>query len=71
MAIHEAGEAGMKIGFIGLGNIGMSLASNLIRDDFQSYVHGLNFEDALPLEATNFMIGDSIQIDHIVIETIF
>ena len=29
MAIREAGEAGMRIGFIGLGNMGMPMAANL------------------------------------------
>ena len=61
----------MNIGFTGIGNVGMSLASNLIQDSFQLHIHDLNFDAALPLEATNFMIGHSIQIDHIVIENIF
>ena len=39
----------MNIGFIGLGNVGMSLASNLIQDSFQLHVHDLNFDAALPL----------------------
>ena len=32
----------MKIGFIGLGNLGEHLASNLLRADFAVTVHDLN-----------------------------
>ena len=39
----------MNIGFIGLGNVGASLANNLIHNDFQLCVHDLNFDAALPL----------------------
>ena len=39
----------MNIGFIGLGNVGANLATNLIQDDFQLHVHDLNFDAALPL----------------------
>mgnify|MGYP001330198047 FL=1 len=39
----------MNIGFIGLGNVGASLATNLIHDDLQLCVHDLNFDAALPL----------------------
>ena len=39
----------MNIGFTGIGNVGMSLASNLIQDSFHLHIHDQKFDAALPL----------------------
>ena len=41
----------MRYGFIGLGNLGAALASNLVRAGFQVVVHDLNRAAAAELEA--------------------
>ena len=52
----------MNIGFIGLGNVGMGLTSNLIQDSCQLHVHDLNFGAALNLIEKGASWAESPQV---------
>src|SRR5262245_4090422 len=51
----ESGDSGirgfMTVGFIGLGNMGRPMASNLVRKGFALVVHDINLEPVKALEA--------------------
>ena len=49
----------MKIGCVGLGNIGRHLAANLIAAGFEVVVHDLNLETGVPLVAAGATWCDS------------
>jgi 3-hydroxyisobutyrate dehydrogenase len=49
----------MKIGFVGIGNLGKHLAANLLRDNFEITLHDLNKEAAKELIASGARWADS------------
>ncbi|MEM8628077.1 MAG: NAD(P)-dependent oxidoreductase, partial [Pseudomonadota bacterium] len=50
----------MKIGFIGLGNVGAKLAGSLVRNGFQVQVHDLSPEAMAPLLAAGAVAATSL-----------
>jgi 3-hydroxyisobutyrate dehydrogenase-like beta-hydroxyacid dehydrogenase len=50
----------MKLGFIGLGHLGMPIAANLLESGYELYVYNRTLTKAVPLKAKGAMVCESI-----------